>query len=134
GAIYNTYFSQTTSPTVTAITLAPYAPFTDRTKKAMIDEARRYLGKTKQGYMTDKDKFDPFTSELVFNPDNIDEYHLYIEACSQPYKPRNADEAPCQDSVVSLKYHAKTGKFYDHKWISTPNQDINMQFDLPKPF
>lgn len=132
--VYVAHFGKSKAITLDNIKLSLHAPFTDKTKKAMINEARQYLDKTKQGYMTGKEQFDPHTSDLVFNPVNADEYHLYIQACSQPYKPKKASESPCQDSVVSLKYNTKTGKFYDHKWISTPNKNINMLFDLPKVF
>lgn len=132
--VYSAYFGSSKKPTLSDIKLAPNAPFTDNTKKAMINEARRYLRQTKQGHMTDETMFDPFTSDLAFNPANIDEYHLYIQACSQPYKPKKASESPCQDSVASLKYNAKTHQFYDHQWISTQGKDLNILFDLPKVF
>ncbi len=133
--VYLAYLTKNQVPVLDKLTLAHYAPFTDRTKKAMIDEARHYLAKTKQGHIGGTKMFDPFTSDLVFNPANLDEYHLYIEACSQPPKRDSQTKLTyCSDSAMSLKYNAKTGKFYDHQWISTPNQSINLLFDLPKPF
>lgn len=135
GVIYNAYFGRQSHTTLDNLKLALNAPFTENTTKAMIDEARRYVDKTKQGYMRGEDMFDPFTTNLVFNPANLDEYQLYVQACShQPERDASSMLRYCGDSVVSLKYNAKTGKYYDHQWISTPNQKINMIFDLPKPF